>query len=75
MEVLKLVPNILKKTAKVVTEKPQVVQQNQALLKQQLKSLDTFVSSQAPVAKTVQKEALNKICELSKTVADNLPKK
>ena len=72
---MKLIPHIVKKTAKVVTEKPQIVQQNQSLLKEQLKSLDTFVSSQAPVVKASQKDALHKIDELAKTVAQNLPKK
>ena len=73
--VLKLVPHILKKTAKVVTEKPQVFQQNQALLKEQLKSLDTFVSSQAPIIKTSQVQALSKIAEFAQTVEKLMPKK
>ena len=72
---LKLLPHILKKTQKVVVEKPIVLQQNQALLKEQLKSLDTFVSSQAPVLKSSQSQALSKIAELSQTIEKFMPKK
>ena len=64
MIVLKLISNILKKTVKNVPLTPTLVQQNQALLQQQLKSLDTFVSSQTPLIKTSQAQAIGKIDEL-----------
>lgn len=74
MIVLKLISNILKKTLKTAPPTPVVMQQNRALLQQQLKSLDTFVSSQTPLIKTSQAQAIGKIDELAKAIAKTLPK-
>ena len=49
---LKLIPSVLKKTTNIAKPTSIVQQQNNNLLKEQLKTLDTFVSSQAPVIKT-----------------------